>query len=502
MLVRWVYGFEKCGVWSRAHRAGDWRIWDAGVMGVEPVWEGWVGWVQGCASDAAREFSRRRFMKNLSVLILMFCVMGFRGVRGEGGGPKAIEVFVEEAMKGNPELKFYEQEIRAAQGQESAAAAWSNPEVSTKLGTMRVESLSRVKSGDGPAWQVSVAQTFEFPGRLALRKAIANRQVDLARIGLEQFRSALGMRVRLLAFRLLAAQERAEASRVVSQRFHDLLAVLVQRDPAGVAPMLATRVIEASSLSVGRRLAEAERELFNARAELNQLRGKPVREGVEVRRTPMVLQPGPTVDKLMGSARQRNFEVRARVAELEQQGFRVRLSENERWPAVTVAPYADGQKGSERQMEFGLNVSVPLPLLNRNQGNIETSRARQSQAEVALGVALRETERKLAEAAYSYELQLASMQRWPMDAAARFGEAAQLADQHYRLGAVPISTYVELQTQYLDAVDAMLNTQLDAMEARQQVEMLAGMTMEGLVVKYRTSLPMVRVKGLPETPGR
>jgi hypothetical protein len=54
----------------------------------------------------------------------------------------------------------------------------------------------------------------------------------------------------------------------------------------------------------------------------------------------------------------------------------------------------------------------------------------------------------------------------------------------------------------LDAVDAMLNTQLDAMEARQQVELLAGMTMEGLVVKYRTSLPMVRVKGLPETPGR
>ncbi len=447
-------------------------------------------------------FSFRVFMKRFCFSVFLVCVFGVGAVGEDKGGPRAIEVFVEQAMKGNPELKFYEQEIRAAQGQESAAGAWSNPELSTKVGTMQVKSLSGVKTGDGPAWQVSVGQTFEFPGRLALRKAIANRQVDLARIGLEQFRSALGMRIRLLAFRLLAAQERAEASRVVAQRFQDLLAVLVQRDPAGVAPMLATRVIEASSLSVGRRLAEAERELFNARAELNQLRGMPVASVVEVKRTPMVLQPGPAVDKLMGSARQRNFEVRARVAELEQQGFRVQLSENERWPAVTVAPYVDSQKGSERQMEFGLNVSVPLPLLNRNQGNIETSRARQSQAEVALGVALRETERKLAEAAYSYDLQLAAMQKWPIDAAARFGEAAQLADQHYRLGAVPISTYVELQTQYLDAVDAMLNTQLDAMEARQQVELLAGMTMEGLVVKYRTSLPMVRVKGLPETPGR
>ena len=141
------------------------------------------------------------------------------------------------------------------------------------------------------------------------------------------------------------------AAAEVASRFQALREVLVQRDPAGVAPMLATRVIEASSLSVGRRLAEAERELFNARAELNQLRGMPVASAVEVKRTPMVLQPGPTVDKLMGSARQRNFEVRARVAELEQQGFRVRLSENERWPAVTVAPASRARHADARNRD-------------------------------------------------------------------------------------------------------------------------------------------------------
>jgi cobalt-zinc-cadmium efflux system outer membrane protein len=340
---------------------------------------------------------------------------------------------------------------------------------------------------------VTVSQTFEFPGRLALRKAIANRQIELAQLGLQQFRAALGMRVRMLSFKLLAAQERADAARAVSERFQSLLAVLVQRDPAGVAPLLATRILEASGLAVNRRTAEAEKELFNARLELNQLRGLPVDTPVAVRRTPFLLPAAASLEQLIKSARIHNFEVRSRAMEMEQQGFRILLSENERWPAVTLQPYVAGQRGSERQKEFGLSVSLPLPLVNRNQGNIAATQARQRQAEAAMNVAVREMERQVAVAANSYRIQLETMAKWPENAAARFAEAAQLADQHYRLGAVPISTYVELQTQYLDAVDAMLATQLDAMEARQQVELLAGVTMEGTAIACRETPITVRL---------
>ena len=45
---------------------------------------------------------------------------------------------------------------------------------------------------------------------------------------------------------------------------------------------------------------------------------------------------------------------------------------------------------------------------------------------------------------------------WP-DSVGRFKEAAELADRHYRLGAVPVATYVELQKQYLEAVEALLD---------------------------------------------
>jgi cobalt-zinc-cadmium efflux system outer membrane protein len=405
--------------------------------------------------------------------------------------PAPIEAFVKEALSGNPELKFYEAEIAVAKGERRAAGAWQNPEISTKTGAKNVHSLSGQPTGDGLAWQVTMSQTFEFPGRLSLRKAIANQQIQLSELGLEQFRAALSMRVRLLAFKRLAAQERAEAARTVADRFQDVLSVLVQRDPAGVAPMLATRIIEASGLTVNRRAAEASRELFNAGIELNQLRGLPVVATVSVQRTPMVLQPAAALEKLLSSARINNFEIRARAAELEQQGFRVRLSENEKWPAITLMPYAAGERTADRQREYGIGLSIPLPIINRNQGNIAANQARLEQAEVSLKVAIRDMERKVASAANAYELQLKAMERWPEGGVAKIAEAAKLADQHYRLGAVPISTYVELQIQYLDAVDAVLATQLEAMEARQQVEILAGISMEGTALLYRETLPVI-----------
>jgi len=66
------------------------------------------------------------------------------------------------------------------------------------------------------------------------------------------------------------------------------------------------------------------------------------------------------------------------------------------------------------------------------------------------------------------------MARWRPDSVQHFKEAAEVADRHYRLGAVPISTYVELQKQYLDAVEGLLDTKKEALEAAAQLELLTG----------------------------
>ena len=323
--------------------------------------------------------------------------------------PVPLETLVSETVAKNPELKFYEAEIAAAKGGRMTAGEWANPELSAELGGKFVRDLAGNKIGSGPVWSVSLAQTFEFPGRINLRKAIANRQIELAQLGLEQFRAALAARARTLGYQVLAAQQRAEAAREVAKRFQDLLDVLVQRDTAGVAPMLETRIIEASAFTLNRRASEAIIAARNARFELNQLRGLPVSTPVEVARKTIPLKTPPALEILLATARQNNFEIRARIAELEQQGLRVQLHQNERWPSITVAPYAKGERHSEREREFGLGVRVPLPLANRNEGSIATAKARETQAEVSLNVALRDVERKVAAQLHTYDTFVAAL---------------------------------------------------------------------------------------------
>ena len=107
----------------------------------------------------------------------------------------------------------------------------------------------------------------------ALRKAIANRDVALAELGLARFEHALAARARSLAHGLHAAHAKSEAAREVAERFSALKETFLAREPAGISPLLETRVIEAAELALQRRATECALAVQEALVELNQLRG-------------------------------------------------------------------------------------------------------------------------------------------------------------------------------------------------------------------------------------
>jgi outer membrane protein, heavy metal efflux system len=384
-----------------------------------------------------------------------------------------LDALVAEALEKNPELKFYEAEIAAAKAGRKTAGLLANPELSGDIGQKRVTGGGL--SAEGVAWSVSVVQPFEWPGRIGLRKAIANHDLELAQLGYERFKIALAGRVRTLGYGLFAAQEKSAAATEVAERFKALREVLVQRDPAGLTPLLETRVIEATELNAQRKASEALLATQSALLELNQLRGVAPETHLAVSQTQLAFRPPEDQSALLTLARTNNFELKVRAVELAQQGFRVDLARNERYPSISVGPtYSDEKVGGEREQMIGVGISLPLPLWNRNKGNIEAAAARQMQAEVSLYVTERELQRKVIEAALTYETKLREMARWRPDSVQHFREAAEVADRHYRLGAVPISTYVELQKQYLDAVEGLLDTKREALEAAAQLELLTG----------------------------
>lgn len=415
-------------------------------------------------------------MKALSLII---CSIAVGAAAAES--PVEVTALVADVVANNPELRFYEAEIAAAKSGKISVGAWSDPEISLDLGRKRVREPNGVLAGEGTAWSVSVTQTFEWPGRLALRKAIANHQVELAEIGLAKYKAALAARAQTLAFGLYAAKTKAAALREVANRFTDLKDTFLARDPAGVTPLLETRVIEATELAHRRRATEAEVELQSALLELNQLRGAAAEAPLTVASGSCAFTDAPSNEELLRAAHENNFEFQMKRIELEQQGLEVRLARNERLPSISVRPFYSQETGEQKESTAGVGVSLPLPVSGRGRGTVAVAEAKKRQAETSILVAQRELDKEVLTTAFTFSVKVAEIRRNSGDAIDRFREAAQLADRHYRLGAVPVATYVELQNSYLDALEALLDTQREALESGLKLQQLTGLDFKAVI---------------------
>ncbi len=394
--------------------------------------------------------------------------------------PKSIEHLVSITLALNPELKYYEAEILAAQAAHRVAGKPDNPQLSTDFGRMRVVNLSDTDpsriAAVGIGYAVTLTQPIEWPGRLGLRKAIANGDVKLAELGLARFRSFLAGRVRSLGYALAMQQQNAAAAAEVALRFNTVRDVLVQRDPAGAAPLLEMRIIEAATVGVQRRAGEAAVLMQKTLLELNQLMGRRADTPLVVQHADFELLPLPELMTLLGQAATQNFDLRVRRTELEQQGLRVDLAKNERHPTFSVGPTVQDQLPGGRQTLIGISVSVPLPFWKTGKENVEAANARRIQAEAMLNAMMRDTERKITESVLILQVQRQQLGVLKPESVQLFREAAALADSHYRLGAVTVSSYLDMQDRYLQALEAINATKLDALHAALELEQLLGST--------------------------
>lgn len=400
------------------------------------------------------------------------------GAGGETAAPEAetldVAAVVAEVLERNAELAQLRSEVEAAVSESRAAGALEPPEITAGVGWKTVRSKGHL-AGEGLAWSVAAVQTFEWPGRLALRKAIADRDLDLARLGLQRFEKAVAARARLLAARLYSAYERASSAEEVAGRFEELSEVLLARDAAGVAPRLEVHGMEASAVSLRKRATDAALEAQSALLELNLLAGRSPLRRLKVRRPTFSFRDIGRLEEVVDRALGSSFEIKARVLELERQGLKVELARNERLPAVTLGPTYSEERAAEVERIVGVTLELPLTVWGAGRSRVSAAEARRAQASAALLAARRGVEVRIVELATMYGLRTAALARWRQKPLERFRESARLADEHYRLGAVPAQTYTALQQQYLDALEAVLGSEQEALEAAYALETEAGL---------------------------
>lgn len=390
--------------------------------------------------------------------------------------PLPIKELIDQALGNNPEIAFYTGEIVAAKASRSTAGRLRNPELDLQIGQRKTSADGF--STEGLAYSVSLAQPIDWPGRLGLRKSIANGDIKLAELGLQRFQTFLAGEVQSLAYRLSILQTKATIADEVSDRFAAVKNVLVQREIGGVTPLLEIRAIDAASVIMEKAALDATIEMQKVLLRLNQLMGRRAAAPLSVATTSYHFPELPSIGVLLADALENNYAMHIRRAELAQQGLRVSLAEKERFPAMKIGPYFTREEAGDRdrESEAGVGLSLELPVFRSGRVKVERATTRKMQAVASMHAAARDLERRVAEATLIYKNSQQRLQNWSQERLESFREAADLADRHYRLGAVPVSIYIELQEGYLDAIEAINEVKAEAIEAALLLETLTGVT--------------------------
>ena len=291
------------------------------------------------------------------------------------------------ALQRNPELAAFEKEKRALEGATLQAGLLPNPELSVNVGnTGNIQPLvGDINSQKNVAQEViqqnttiRISQLIELGGKRAARVVAASLNQELAAQDYEARRVELIARVANAFTEVLAGQQRlrlAEESRQLAQK---VVSTVAKRVQAGkVPPIEETRAGVAFS-TTQIELEQAQRDLAAARKRLTLLWGNSTPQFTKALgdlESSIVL---PKFEALADRALASPMALRA-MKNIEQRKAQLEVEQTKRIPNLTVSG------GVIHHAALGgttpvVSVGIPLPLFDRNQGNIREAHQRVDKA--------------------------------------------------------------------------------------------------------------------------
>jgi outer membrane protein, heavy metal efflux system len=392
--------------------------------------------------------------------------------------PNTIEGIVTRALETNAELRVFEAELAVAKGQRTQAGFFKNPEVSTEIGGREVRDSENVLQGNGTTFSIAVTQTFEFPGKGTLRKAIANKNIEIAELGLEQFRLALAGQVRLLAYEHLAAVSEAEAAESVYRQSNVLSSQLASQTGFGARQKIEIRLIQASLVELGVAIKEASLRREETRTKLNALLGLPQNMPLRIRDPLVPPYNRLDVNRLIFAAQENNPLLKIRRRELERSARELTAARLDVAPDFAIGPFFSRDVAGDTEQNIGATISGTVPLWDWNIGNIQSARARRDASEALRVKAERDTEAEILSRFKAYELTLRQLGMIPSGLLQNVREASTLAGTQFRNGSINAQLYLDTQSAYLDALRASQNAALDAWRTLLDLNLLTGGSVE------------------------
>ncbi len=282
--------------------------------------------------------------------------------------PTGVDEFVRLAVERNPRLAKAQFAINAAQGRYAQAGLYPNPDLA----------ISDDELGDrtGPGGILSLPRLTQMivTGRkLSLSQAIVAAEVDQATLALMTERYAVIAAVRAAFYDVYTLERRIAALDVLAKLAEDAVAngkVLLENKQIARLDLVQ---LEVEREKFRADAEAARRELPGARRALAAIVGDP-RLAVGPLNGPFEVVPGYDLDEVQQLVLATHPEAQTARVGVQRAQAAIRRAQVEAIPNVTVfTGYVRQFENKSHDLSLGMNA--PIPVWNRNQGNIRAAQA-------------------------------------------------------------------------------------------------------------------------------
>jgi cobalt-zinc-cadmium efflux system outer membrane protein len=280
------------------------------------------------------------------------------------------------ALANSPVLRGAAAEVEAARGEAIQAGAYPNPIVGYEADTVNTIETSGYQGG-------FVTQKFITAGKLSLAQNAALMDVQAAELALRRAQIAVASEVRRQCFAALIAQQRVQYARALAALSEEAYQAQTELVVGGEAAAYEPLQLRVFALQARNAVTVAENQHLACWRQLAAALGVPDLPPALLRGSAELAVPELPYEAALDYLLAHHTDLIIAQTQIDRAGYNLQLQRITPIPDVdvyTAVQYDDTT--SLNNTTYNLQVSVPLPLLNRNRGNIiageaEMVRARQ-----------------------------------------------------------------------------------------------------------------------------
>ena len=373
-----------------------------------------------------------------------------------------LEQAVVEALERNPSLAVERREIDIAKGVRRQAGIYPfNPELEGDGGAGRATDRvdSDVRRGVN-AKSVGISQTIWLQGQRGIRVRGADAGLLRATRGVQDAERQVVAEVLKAYGDLLVSQERVGLAQEILRVVQMVGAAAQQLFEADAVPQLDVFRADVEVLNAQNRVVAEERGLGTARRELALLVGRPVPEPLRAVAPSLALPPpARDLETLRGQALAGRPDLNAALAAVEAAKAEVDLVTAERFlPEIKVGvKYEEALDFDSTNNRRGLlTLSVPLPLWNRRDGDLERARAEVAKQQAQVELTRRRIEKEVSVARQQVDASRRIVDRYLESILPQQERNFRLLRDAYAIGEIRITDVFVGQREFIDSREAYL----------------------------------------------